>query len=213
MRNPTLMEGYNNLPEKTAEVMRDGWYRCGDIMRRDDERLLLLPRARRRHVRLSAARTSGRGRSRSSSSACRACCRPRSCRCPTRSRARSRSRSSSGRPGSEVTEAEIKGSRSPTDRPLRIRASSSSGSLPLAATNKPDRRRAHAGRGGDRPHAPRRPSLSRSDPRGTPGSGALPVAHAHLRVPRRRRRRSEVAPGGPAHAILLRPPRTTRPRR
>lgn len=36
MRSPMLMEGYNNLPEKTAEVMRDGWYRSGDIMRRDE---------------------------------------------------------------------------------------------------------------------------------------------------------------------------------
>jgi acyl-CoA synthetase (AMP-forming)/AMP-acid ligase II len=35
MRSPMLMEGYNNLPEKTAEVMFDGWYRSGDIMRRD----------------------------------------------------------------------------------------------------------------------------------------------------------------------------------
>lgn len=36
MRSPMLMEGYNNLPGKTAEVMRDGWYRSGDIMRRDE---------------------------------------------------------------------------------------------------------------------------------------------------------------------------------
>jgi len=35
MRSPMSMEGYNNLPEKTAAVMRDGWYRSGDIMRRD----------------------------------------------------------------------------------------------------------------------------------------------------------------------------------
>jgi acyl-CoA synthetase (AMP-forming)/AMP-acid ligase II len=32
-----LMEGYNNLGEKTAEVVRDGWYRSGDIMRRDSD--------------------------------------------------------------------------------------------------------------------------------------------------------------------------------
>jgi acyl-CoA synthetase (AMP-forming)/AMP-acid ligase II len=36
MRSPMLMEGYNKLPEKTAEVMKEGWYRSGDIMRRDD---------------------------------------------------------------------------------------------------------------------------------------------------------------------------------
>jgi acyl-CoA synthetase (AMP-forming)/AMP-acid ligase II len=36
MKSPMLMEGYNNRPEKTAEVMRDGWYRSGDIIRRDE---------------------------------------------------------------------------------------------------------------------------------------------------------------------------------
>lgn len=36
MKSPMMMEGYNNLPDKTAEVMRDGWYRSGDIMRRDE---------------------------------------------------------------------------------------------------------------------------------------------------------------------------------
>ncbi len=36
MKSPMRMEGYNNLPQKTAEVMHDGWYRSGDIMRRDE---------------------------------------------------------------------------------------------------------------------------------------------------------------------------------
>ncbi len=36
MKSPMMMEGYNNLPAKTAEVMQAGWYRSGDIMRRDD---------------------------------------------------------------------------------------------------------------------------------------------------------------------------------
>lgn len=36
MRSPMLMEGYNQLPGKTSEVMQDGWYRSGDIMRRDE---------------------------------------------------------------------------------------------------------------------------------------------------------------------------------
>ena len=35
MKSPMRMEGYNNLPQKTAEVMVDGWYRSGDIARRD----------------------------------------------------------------------------------------------------------------------------------------------------------------------------------
>lgn len=36
MRNPALMVGYANLPEKTAQVIKDGWYISGDVMRRDE---------------------------------------------------------------------------------------------------------------------------------------------------------------------------------
>jgi long-chain acyl-CoA synthetase len=35
MRSPMRMEGYHNLPQKTHEVVRDGWYRSGDVFRRD----------------------------------------------------------------------------------------------------------------------------------------------------------------------------------
>ncbi len=36
-RNPSVMPGYHNLPEKTVEVLSaDGWYDTGDIMRRDE---------------------------------------------------------------------------------------------------------------------------------------------------------------------------------
>jgi acyl-CoA synthetase (AMP-forming)/AMP-acid ligase II len=35
VRCPAIMEGYLNLPDVTAAVLRDGWYRTGDIVRRD----------------------------------------------------------------------------------------------------------------------------------------------------------------------------------
>lgn len=37
MRNPAVTSGYLNLPVKNAEVLRDGWYISGDVMRRDSE--------------------------------------------------------------------------------------------------------------------------------------------------------------------------------
>lgn len=35
LRTPALMPGYLNLPDKTAERIRDGWYATGDVMRHD----------------------------------------------------------------------------------------------------------------------------------------------------------------------------------
>jgi long-chain acyl-CoA synthetase len=37
MRNPSVMKGYHNLPEQTAKVLKDGWYRSGDNFRRDSD--------------------------------------------------------------------------------------------------------------------------------------------------------------------------------
>jgi acyl-CoA synthetase (AMP-forming)/AMP-acid ligase II len=35
IRGPTVMDGYWNAPELTAEALRDGWFRSGDVARRD----------------------------------------------------------------------------------------------------------------------------------------------------------------------------------
>jgi len=37
MRNPAVLAGYHNLPEKSAQVLKDGWYYSGDVMRRDEQ--------------------------------------------------------------------------------------------------------------------------------------------------------------------------------
>ncbi len=42
VRGPQIMRGYLNQPEKTAEVLRDGWYNTGDIGRIDDDGFLLI---------------------------------------------------------------------------------------------------------------------------------------------------------------------------
>lgn len=36
-RGPKLMSGYQNLPEKTAETVEDGWLRTGDLVKMDED--------------------------------------------------------------------------------------------------------------------------------------------------------------------------------
>jgi acyl-CoA synthetase (AMP-forming)/AMP-acid ligase II len=42
VRGPNLMRGYWKKPEQSAEVMRDGWYRSGDLGYQDDEGFVFL---------------------------------------------------------------------------------------------------------------------------------------------------------------------------
>ncbi len=42
VRGPNIMLGYLGRPEKTAEVLRDGWYNTGDIASQDDDGFLTI---------------------------------------------------------------------------------------------------------------------------------------------------------------------------
>jgi acyl-CoA synthetase (AMP-forming)/AMP-acid ligase II len=42
VRSGMLMTGYSDMPERTAEALRDGWFRAGDLARMDDEGYLYL---------------------------------------------------------------------------------------------------------------------------------------------------------------------------
>src|SRR5262249_9427806 len=42
VKGPNVMQGYLNRPDKTADVLRDGWYNTGDIATLDEDGFLVI---------------------------------------------------------------------------------------------------------------------------------------------------------------------------
>ena len=64
LRGPVLFEGYEGEPERTAAVMKDGWFRTDDLGRLDDDGRLVGDREGRRRDhqwRREGARSGGGG--------------------------------------------------------------------------------------------------------------------------------------------------------
>jgi acyl-CoA synthetase (AMP-forming)/AMP-acid ligase II len=51
VKGPTLMDGYLDLPEQTADALSDGWYHTGDLGRIDDDGFVYITGRRRDVIR------------------------------------------------------------------------------------------------------------------------------------------------------------------